>query len=211
MKIKIKNFVNVVLISLTHFFLQYKSAIWRREREICLCPVPSLCTVYCQLCFCWNRYVLLKTKFHYQIIHVKRETMLYNKPRRSLYLLSPGQMDSQVDTSQRKFAKPELAYGLAKGGQTDSQIGSQITESRKFHAYDWLMRFYNNRLLAINLCWFAVGDQTVKNLRPLASKFVLDQSQRKSSQVDASGWPNEMQVECKSKTCVDLRVRLARA
>ena len=30
-------------------------------------------------------------------------------------------------------------------------------------------------------------------------------------QVDASGWPNETQVERKSKTCVDLRVRLARA
>ena len=66
--------------------------------------------------------------------------------------LSPGQTDLQVGTSQRKFAKPELAYGLAKGGQTDSQVSSQITESRKFHAYDWLMRFYNNRLLTINLC-----------------------------------------------------------
>ena len=31
-----------------------------------------------------------------------------------------GQTDSQVDASQRKFAKPELAYGLAKGDQTDS-------------------------------------------------------------------------------------------
>ena len=30
--------------------------------------------------------------------------------------LSPGQTDSQVDASQRKFAKAELAYGLAKGG-----------------------------------------------------------------------------------------------
>ena len=30
-------------------------------------------------------------------------------------------------------------------------------------------------------------------------------------QVDASGWPNETQVERKSKTCVDWRVRLASA
>ena len=48
-----------------------------------------------------------------------------------------------------------------------------------------IMCFYN-RLLAINLCRFALGGQTVKNLRLLASKFELDQSQRKSSQVDAS-------------------------
>ena len=54
-------------------------------------------------------------------------------------------MDSQVNASQRKFAKPELANGLAKGGQTDSQVGSQVAKSRKFHAYHWLMRFYNNR------------------------------------------------------------------
>ena len=48
------------------------------------------------------------------------------------------------------------------------------------------MRFYNNRLLAINLCRLALGGQTVKNLRLLASKFELDQSQRNSLQVDAS-------------------------
>ena len=45
----------------------------------------------------------------------------------------------------------------------------------------------------------------------LAYEFELDQSERKSSQVKASGWPNETQVDRKSKTCVDLRVRLARA
>ena len=33
--------------------------------------------------------------------------------------------------SQRKFAKPELEYGLAMGGQMDSQVA----KSRKFHAY----------------------------------------------------------------------------
>ena len=73
------------------------------------------------------------------------------------------------------------------------------------------MRFYNNRLLAINLCRLALGAQTVKTLRLLASKFELGQSQRKSTQVVPSGWPNEAQVERKSKTCFDLRVRLARA
>ena len=114
--------------------------------------------------------------------------------------LSPRQTDPQVHASRRKFAKPELAYGLAKGGQ----IGLQVTKKRKFHAYHWLMRFYNNRLLAINLCRLALGGQTVKNLCPIWA-------QPKSTQVHASGWPNETQVERKSQTCVDLRVCLARA
>ena len=35
----------------------------------------------------------------------------------------------------------------------------------------------------INLCRLALGGQTVKNLRLLGSKFELDQSQRKSTQV----------------------------
>ena len=116
--------------------------------------------------------------------------------------------------SQRKFAKPELAHGLVKGGQTDSQVGPQVTKSRKFHAYHWLMRFYNNRLLAINLCRLALGGQMVKNLCLLVSNLnstKVNASRHKSMQVDASRWPNETQVELKSKTCADLRVRLARA
>ena len=84
--------------------------------------------------------------------------------------------------SQRKFAKPELAHGLVKDGQTDSQVGSQVTKSRKFHAYHWLMRFYNNRLLAINLCRLALGGQMVKNLCLLASNL----NSTKSTQVVAS-------------------------
>ena len=123
--------------------------------------------------------------------------------------LSPSQMDLQVDTSQCKFAKPDLAYRLVKGVQTDSQVGSRVAQSRKFHAYHWLMRFYNNRLLVINLCRLALGGQTVKNcvyLHPNLSLTKVYASPRKSTQVHASGWPNEMQVERKSKTCVYLWV-----
>ena len=123
-------------------------------------------------------------------------------------------MDLQVGTSQCKFAKPELAYGPAKGVQTDSQVGSRVARSRKFHAYHWLMRFYNNRLCVINLCRLALGGQTVKNcvyLHPNLSLTKVYTSPRKSTQVHASGWPNEMQVERKSKTCVYLWVCLARA
>ena len=102
-------------------------------------------------------------------------------------------------------------YGLAKGGQTDSQVGSQVAKSHKFHAYQLLVNAFYNKLLAINLCRLVLGGQMVKNLCLLACKFELDQSQRKSTQVVASGWPNKTQVERKSKTCIDLRVCLARA
>ena len=54
--------------------------------------------------------------------------------------------------------------------------------------------------LAINLCRLALGGQTVKNLRPNLSSTKVNASQRKSSQVLASGWPNETQVERKSQT-----------
>ena len=81
--------------------------------------------------------------------------------------------------SRRKSTKPELANGLTKGGQTDSQVGPQVAESRTFHVY-------NSRLRAINLSRLALGGHTVKTLRLLTSKFEVDPSQRKSSQVDAS-------------------------
>ena len=48
-------------------------------------------------------------------------------------------------------------------------------------------------------------DVTVKNLRRLATNL----SSTKSTQVHASRWPNEMQVEQKLKTCADLRIRFA--
>ena len=119
----------------------------------------------------------------------------------SLFALSTRPTDAQVDESQRKFAKPEPAYGLAMGGQTDSQVGSQVHASRKFHAYTFW--------LAINLCRLALGGQTVKNVRRRTKE--LSRDRPKSTQVNASGWPNETQVERRSNTCIDLRVRLARA
>ena len=36
-------------------------------------------------------------------------------------------MDLQVNAIQCKFAKPGLAYELARGDQTDLQVGSQVT------------------------------------------------------------------------------------
>ena len=60
--------------------------------------------------------------------------------------------------SQSKFAKPELAYRLVKGGQTDSQVDSQVTKSRKFHAYHWLMTLITTdylRSTCVDLHWVA--------------------------------------------------------
>ena len=34
--------------------------------------------------------------------------------------------------SRSKFAKPELVYGLAKGGQTDLQVSSQVKNDVNF-------------------------------------------------------------------------------
>ena len=111
--------------------------------------------------------------------------------------LSPGQTDLQVDASQHKFAKPELVYGLVKGGQTDSQVGSQVAKSGKFHAHCWLMHFYHNRLLVITLCWLMLGGQMVKTCVNLCTNLSLTKvnaSPHKSMQVDTSGWPNKTQV-----------------
>ena len=62
--------------------------------------------------------------------------------------------------------------------------------------------------------WLGLGGQTVNSLRRLACKFDLDQSERKSSQVNASArkpWPNEVASWPKSSICVNLRLRLTRA
>ena len=73
-------------------------------------------------------------------------------------------MDLQVDASQRKFAKPELAYGRAMGGQTNSQVGSRVHASCK--------KVVNFTLIP-------------------AYEFELDRRQHQSTQVDTSEWPNE--------------------
>ena len=59
-----------------------------------------------------------------------------------------------------------------------------------------------------------LGGQAVKNLRSLACKFELDQSERKSSQAFAStrkSWLNGVASYRKFSTCDNLRLRLARA
>ena len=110
-------------------------------------------------------------------------------------------MDSQVDGSQRKFAKPELAYGLVMGGQTDSQVDSQVAKSHKFHAY------------TVNLCRLVLGGQMVKtcvNLRMNLSSTKVNASHHKSTQVGCQTKHKLIASRKLVSTCIDLRVRLAR-
>ena len=118
----------------------------------------------------------------------------------------PGQTDSQVDASRCKFAKPELAYGLAMGGQTDSQVGSQVHTSRK---KSYISRIYS--LLATNLCTCRLEDwKTWVDLRTNLSSTKVNGSHRKSTQVSGQ-MKRKLNVSRKlALTCVDLRVRLAR-
>ena len=65
--------------------------------------------------------------------------------------------------------------------------------------------------ILVDLRWVAKQQKTCMYLRPNLSSTKVNASQRKLMQVDASGWPNETQVERRSKACIDLRVHLARA
>ena len=48
-----------------------------------------------------------------------------------LYMRCRKRTRTSISASRRKFAKLKVAYGLAMGGQTDSQVGSQVHGSRK--------------------------------------------------------------------------------
>ena len=45
------------------------------------------------------------------------------------------------------------------GGQTDLQVGSQVEESRIFHAYNWLMRITTDYLRSTCVDLHLVGGQ----------------------------------------------------
>ena len=116
--------------------------------------------------------------------------------------------------SGRKWPQVELAWRLALGRQTDSQVSSQVHASRKkniwrqtYPVFHWLRTGW---WTSPNLGWFGLGGQVVKALRWPACKFDLGQSERKSSQVNSSarkGWSNGVASKPKLSTCL----RLARA
>ena len=98
--------------------------------------------------------------------------------------------------SRRKFTNPELAYGLAKGGQTDSQVA----KSRKFYL----------RSTCVDLRWVAKRWKTCVYSRPNFSSTKVHASPRKSSQIDASRGKWVAKRTASSKLA-STWVRLARA
>ena len=71
------------------------------------------------------------------------------------------------------------------------------------HVHQLTVSLYGHHTPCADVGW--VGGQTVKNLRRLACKFDLDQSERKSSQVNASArkaWPNGVTSRPRFSTCV---------
>jgi len=76
----------------------------------------------------------------------------------------------------------------------------------------WRCRWRCRRQILNSL--FALSGQTVKNFHWLACKFDIDQSDRKSSQLNASAckaWPNGVASRPEVSTYDHLRVRLTRA
>ena len=132
--------------------------------------------------------------------------------------LSPGQTDRQVVASGRKL---NLRRELALGGQTNSQVSfhvhakyMQVTK-KYFLGRLSSISLANNRFMdSLSLRWLTLCGQRVKKVLWLACKFDLDQSERKSSQVNASTrklWPNGVASRPTFSTCVYLRRRLTRA
>ena len=71
------------------------------------------------------------------------------------------------------------------GGQTDSQVDASSTQKAISVQHCSCTRKKENNT-ETNLRRLVLGGQTVKNLRSLACKYELGQSERKSSQVHAS-------------------------
>ena len=119
-----------------------------------------------------------------------------------------NQMDSKYYTPSQVDAR----HGLAMGGQTDSQVGSQVAKSLKFHTCtDDLRSTYVDGLCWVAKQWKPCVDflstcRTVGLRLTVGYDFELDQIQRKSTHVN----PSWTQVE-NFVNCFDLWVRLARA
>ena len=83
------------------------------------------------------------------------------------------------------------------GGQTDSQVGWQVQASRKKVVNFTHIQLICDQLVSTCVGW-PNGETTCVDLRTNLS------STKQATQVNASGWPNETQIERKSKTYVDL-------
>ena len=92
----------------------------------------------------------------------------------------------QVNASlQNQNLRTDLRW-VAKRIRKSARKFTQVAKSRKFHVYT-----VDLRSICIDLHWVAKQWKTCVDLRTNLS----------STKADASGWPNETQVERKSKTC----------
>ena len=118
----------------------------------------------------------------------------------------------QVLTSCRHKVAPKIFtwYRLSMGDQTDSQVGSQVHASRKFHAYtDDLRSTCVDYLRCVAKRW-KLASTCVRIL----SSIKIIASHRKSTQAPGGQAKRKLNASRKvfALTCVDLRaVRLARA
>ena len=128
---------------------------------------------------------------------------------------SPSQTAQQVVASRHKFNLHKDLSWVAKWTRKFPRKYTQILK-KIILRQTILLLLANISLMDVTrlkLTWWLDG-QTVKNLLRLACKFDLDQSERKSSQVNAGArkpWPNGLASIPKFSTCAYLRLRLTRA
>ena len=117
--------------------------------------------------------------------------------------LSPGQTDRQVVASGHKLNLRKHLCWVAKRTGKFPRKYSQVTKNIFLGRICSIIGSWTS----LNLHWLGLCGQTVKKLFWLACKFDLDQSERKSSQVNASTrklWPNGVASRPTFSTCVSV-------
>jgi len=121
--------------------------------------------------------------------------------------LSPGQTDSQVVASSHKLNMRRdlrwVAKRTRKSPHKYTQVAIKPISRQTYAVFHWLII---GKWTSLNLRWLGLGGQTVKTCVDLRANLIstkVSASHRKSTQVHAT--------RRKLRTCVYLRLRLARA
>ena len=107
-------------------------------------------------------------------------------------MISPGQTDLQVDVLKSTLTRTCVRTCDGWPNGFASRLASSC-KSQKLVAFTHIQLTCSH----VELRWVAKR----WNIRRLAYELELDQSQPKSSQVNASGWPNETQVRWLALKC----------
>ena len=102
------------------YFLNWKISL---RREFSRCPLVSQEHAH--------KSVTQKTTTKDNVVVHKFQFCCHALHFKELRQLPLSQMDSHVDASRWKFAKPELVYGLCKSARKFTQV----VKGRRFHAY----------------------------------------------------------------------------